>query len=180
MQRLDTTGRVIYVSSLSKAISPALRLGYAVLPPGMMSLYRRCKELSSGGSPAHVQKTLAHFIQRGLFERHLRRVRRIYAERRALLVAAIERHLPEMVSHQGSCAGLHLLVWVHRVRAAHWREFLLHASRRQVAVFAATSLFAKTPRCLPLMIAYGGIEAAAIEPGIRALAEAIRTWSEER
>jgi GntR family transcriptional regulator/MocR family aminotransferase len=145
----------------------------------MMSLYRRFKELSSGGCAAQVQRTLAQFIQRGLFERHLRRVRRIYAERRTALVAAIERHLQGMVSHHGSCAGLHLLVWVHGVRAVRWREFLLHASRRQLAVFAASSLFARTPRCLPLMLSYGGIDIAAIEPGARALAEAIRTWTDD-
>jgi DNA-binding transcriptional MocR family regulator len=65
------------------------------------------------------------------------------------------------------------------VRAGQWREFLRHASRKQVAVFAATSLFAKTPRSLPLVLAYGGIETAAIEPGVRTLAEAIRSWGDE-
>jgi GntR family transcriptional regulator/MocR family aminotransferase len=179
LKQLDTAGRVIYVGSMSKALSPALRLGYAVVPPGMMNLYRRLKEISSGGCAAHVQKTLAHLIQHGLFERHLRRVRRVYAERRAALVAAIDRHLGAMVSYHDSCAGLHLLVWVHGVRAVQWREFLRHASRKQVATFAATSLFAKTPRSLPLVLAYGGIETAAIEPGVRALAEAIRSWDDE-
>jgi GntR family transcriptional regulator/MocR family aminotransferase len=179
LKQLDTAGRVIYVGSMSKALSPALRLGYAVVPPGSMHVYRRFKELSSGGCAVHVQKTLAQLIQRGLFERHLRRVRRVYAERRAALVAAIERHLKGMVSYHGSCAGLHLLVWVHSVRAVRWREFLLHASRKQIAVFAATSLFARTPRSLPLVLAYGGIDTAAIEPGIRTLAEVIRSWSDE-
>jgi GntR family transcriptional regulator / MocR family aminotransferase len=176
LKQLDASGRVIYVGSLSKVLSPALRMGYAVLPSGMMPLYGRLKELSSGGCPARVQKTLASLIQQGLFERHLRRVRRIYAERRTVLVSAIERHLGTRVSYHDSAAGLHLLLWVHPVRAVRWREFLLHASSRQVAAFAATSLFARTPRSLPLMLAYGGIEAANIEPGIGALADAIGSW----
>jgi len=176
LKQLDTSGRVIYVGSMSKVLSPALRLGYAVLPHGMMALYGRLKELSSGGCTARAQETLARLIQQGLFERHLRRVRRIYAERRTLLVNAIERHLGAHVSHHDSRAGLHLLLWIHPVRAAQWREFLLHASDAGVAAFAATSLFARTPRSLPLMLAYGGIDAPDIEPGIRALAAAIRSW----
>jgi GntR family transcriptional regulator/MocR family aminotransferase len=176
LKQLDVSGRVIHVGSVSKVLSPALRLGYAVLPPGLMPHYMSLKELSTGAATAHTQRTLARFIQQGWFERHLRRVRRIYAERRALLTAAIDQHLAGIAHHQGPGAGVHLLLWVDAVRATRWREFLLHASRWHIAVFAATSLFAKPPRALPLILAYGGIEAAAIEPGIRALAQAIRSF----
>ena len=176
LKQLDINGRVIHVGSMSKVLSPALRLGYAVLPPGLMSHYSSLKELSTGAGTAHTQRTLARFIQTGGFERHLRRVRRIYAERRAQLTAAIDQHLQGTAHYQGSRAGVHLLLWIDAIRATQWREFLLHASRSQVAVFAATSLFAKPPRALPLIVAYGGIEAAAIEPGVRALAQAIRSF----
>jgi GntR family transcriptional regulator/MocR family aminotransferase len=176
LKQLDVSGRVIHVGSMSKVLSPALRIGYAVLPPGLMPHYISLKELSTGAATAHTQRTMARFIQQGGFERHLRRVRRSYAERRALLTAAVDQHLQGMAHYQGSCAGVHLLLWIDALRATQWREFLLHASRWQIAAFAATSLFAKPPRALPLILAYGGIEAAAIEPGIRALAQAIRSF----
>jgi GntR family transcriptional regulator / MocR family aminotransferase len=179
LKQLDGAGRVIYIGSMSKVLSPALRLGYAVLPPGLMPRYASLKELSTGGCPARTQKTLARLIQQGLFERHLRRVRRVYAERRAALVAAIDQHLPGVARYQDSCAGVHLMLWLDEVRALHWREFLLHASRLQVAAFAATSLFSKLPRSLPLMLSYGGIETSDIEPGVRLLAQAIGTFTGE-
>ncbi len=176
LKQLDTGGRVIYISSMSKALSPALRLGYAVLPPGLSRFYGRLKELSTGGSPARTQQTLARLIQQGLFERHLRRLRRVYAERRAALVDAIEDHLPGISHHHDSCAGMHMLLWIDGICGSQWQEFLLHASRLKVAAFAASSLYAKTPRSLPLMLSYGGIDAAAIEPGIRVLALAVRSF----
>ena len=180
LKQLDAGGRVIHVGSMSKVLSPALRLGYAVLPAGLMPHYAALKEVSTGSAATHPQRTLARFIQQGAFERHLRRLRRIYAERRAALTAAIDTHLAGVGRYQGSCGGIHLLLWVDAVRAVQWREFLSHAARGQVATFAATSLFARPPRALPLVLAYGGIATEAIEPGIRALAGAIASYGAVR
>jgi GntR family transcriptional regulator / MocR family aminotransferase len=91
---LDHGGRVLHVGSFSKTISPALRLGFMVVPP---ELGRRFGELAACLAPAPaaaVQRAVAEFLREGHYLRHLRRMKRLYADRRETLV----RYLREMAS----------------------------------------------------------------------------------
>ena len=85
---LDHWGRVLHIGSFSKTISPALRLGFLVVPPEMA---RRFGELAACLAPAPaalLQRAVAQFLREGHYLRHLRRMKRLYAARReALLVA---------------------------------------------------------------------------------------------
>src|SRR5258708_11639517 len=81
--------RVIYVGTLSKSLSPALRLGYAVLPPPLIEQYRRLKRLTDLHSPVLEQLILARFIEEGHLERHIMKMKRIYRKRREALIAAL-------------------------------------------------------------------------------------------
>ena len=75
LQSMDTDGRVIYIGTFSKALSPQLRLGYLVLPHALVSVFRQTKRLSDRHVPMLEQHVLNSLIESGAYERHVRHVR---------------------------------------------------------------------------------------------------------
>lgn len=82
IRSIDRSGRVIYVSTFSKALFPALRLGYLILPPALVGMFRNAIALMVRSVPEAMQMALANFIADGHFASHLRRMRELYANRR--------------------------------------------------------------------------------------------------
>lgn len=107
LRGIDRSGRVLYIGSFSKSLSPALRLGYIVGTRPLARLLARWKQLLSNGAAWHQQATLAEFMDSGAFPRHLRRIRAAYRQRRDALVDAIEARFPsaEIFGRRG---GTHL------------------------------------------------------------------------
>ena len=101
--------RIIHISSLSKVLAPALRIGWMIAPTGFHGELVRKRWATDLGSPALPQLALAELIDTGALERHLRRLRLRHRARRDAAVAAIGRHLPGC-RIEGIAAGLHLLV----------------------------------------------------------------------
>src|SRR5215211_5883732 len=93
LQGLDTDGRVIYLGTFSKVLFPALRLGYLVVPPDLVDAFVNARALLDRHSPILEQVVLADFIAEGHFLRHIRRMRALYAERQAVLLAAADEML---------------------------------------------------------------------------------------
>jgi GntR family transcriptional regulator/MocR family aminotransferase len=108
LQTLDRDGVVFYVGTFSKSLFPALRLGYMVTPPWAMAALARVRQLSDWHSDVLAQDTLALFIAEGHLARHVRKMRRIYGERRASLLDALSRHADSMLQPLAADAGLHL------------------------------------------------------------------------
>ncbi len=106
---LSSNEKVIYMGSLSKSISPTLRVSYMVLPSHLMKLYREKLSYILCPVPMLEQKILCRFIENGSFERHLNKMRTIYKKKRDTLVKAItEKNLG--IEVLGADAGLHLLL----------------------------------------------------------------------
>jgi GntR family transcriptional regulator / MocR family aminotransferase len=101
--------RVVYCGSVSKTLSPALRLGWAVVPPRLRDAVARVRAHSDLGTATLDQLALARFIERGEYDRHLRRSRAEYRRRRDALVAALREHVPGS-RIGGVAAGLHLVL----------------------------------------------------------------------
>jgi GntR family transcriptional regulator / MocR family aminotransferase len=99
--------RVTYLGSVSKTLAPALRLGWMVVAPDLVEGVTEAKALADGGSPQLDQLALARFVERGALDRHLRRMRGVYRRRREMLVAELDRHMPQ-VEIEGISAGLHV------------------------------------------------------------------------
>jgi GntR family transcriptional regulator / MocR family aminotransferase len=112
IQGLDPD-RVVYGGTISKILSPALRLGWIVAPPWLAADITRVKFREDIATEALGQLTLARFIDSGGLARHLRRVRPIYRARRDSLLAALRTHLPA-IQPSGEAAGLHLLLRLPR------------------------------------------------------------------
>lgn len=109
LRGIDRSGRVLYIGTFSKSLSPALRLGYVVGTRPLAQRLARWKQLLSNGPAWHQQATLAEFMESGAFQRHLRRIRTTYRLRRDALIGAIEARFPgaEILGRRG---GMHLSV----------------------------------------------------------------------
>ena len=107
---LDTAGRVIYVGSFSKVFSVGLRLGFAVVPDRMVGAVARTVQAAGTRASSVPQRPLARFIEDGGFHRHIRRMRRIYGQRRRLFLDLLRRRLGDRVAVTDHQAGMHLAV----------------------------------------------------------------------
>lgn len=108
LQTLDRGGCVLYVGTFSKSLFPALRLGFVVTPPWARSALTAAKHEADSHSATLAQDTLAAFIGEGHLARHVRRMRRIYASRRELLLQILDLSLARWFEIVPGSAGLHL------------------------------------------------------------------------
>jgi len=110
LHRLDRHGRVIYVGTFSKTLSPSLRLGFIVLPQSLAAPATALRALIDWQPPATLQATLLRFIVDGHLDRYLRRTRKIYSERHQIVTdfvrEAAEARL--LITPAPSFAGLHI------------------------------------------------------------------------
>ena len=167
LQGLDPE-RVIYGGTVSKVLSPALRLGWLVAPPELTSEIILAKFLEDFSAEALGQLTLARFIDSGGFARHLRRVRPIYRARRDRVLAVLGAHLPE-VEPSGEAAGLHLLLRLPEGRDPDQVAAL--AAKHDVQLENATWHWADRCAAPPaLLLGYGAQREHALAHGIEALA----------
>ena len=172
LQGLDPA-RVAYVGTASKTLAPALRLGWILAPAALAPALAVEKLAADSGSPALDQLALAHLIASGDHDRHLRRARRAYAERRDRLVDALARALPD-ARIEGAAAGVHLVlalpvaldpVALRKATAAHG--------------VAAESIAARHHGAPPggptrLVLGYGRIPTAGVDAAVAGLAAALR------
>ena len=113
LQALDRAGRVIYMNSFSKSLAPSIRISYMVLPAGLMAEFRRRLGFYSCTVPSFEQYTLARFLSRGHFEKHINRMRKFYRQRRNTVVSMLENcAFSEKLTILEQDAGLHFLLQV--------------------------------------------------------------------
>ncbi len=108
LQGMDSE-HVALLGSVSKTLAPALRIGWVLTPPLLLAALRELKRDDDFGSNSIAQHVLAHLLKSGLYDRHLRGLRRRYRQRRDALLQAIGHHLPDW-QVMGSAGGLHLAV----------------------------------------------------------------------
>lgn len=109
IKAFDTRGSVLYCASFSKTVSPGLRLGWAI-PGRYLSEFEHLKLVVNQASPTAPQLALASFVESGGFTRHLRRVRRQYADQMERMIAAVESSFPDYTRHTDPRGG-HVL-WI--------------------------------------------------------------------
>ncbi|WP_245590505.1 PLP-dependent aminotransferase family protein [Aneurinibacillus terranovensis] len=106
---LDKGGRVIYIGTFSKTILPDFRVGYAVLPPSLTETFCKAQQLFEPHTPSLLeQRALTSFMNSGLYQRHLRRVRRVYSQKYEVMRHTMKEKLPHLFELVDSDAGLHI------------------------------------------------------------------------
>lgn len=109
MYELDP-GKVIYIGSFSKTLSPALRLGYMIMPFGLTETLKREKAYSDVHTDALNQYTMAGFLDSGAFEKHIWKMKKYYIRQRKCLLKGLEHYFPGRHEVLGDASGLHLAV----------------------------------------------------------------------
>ena len=113
MQSLDHSGRVIYMNTFSKSLAPSIRISYMVLPPELMAEFRKNLGFYSCTVSSFEQYTLARFLSRGHFEKHINRMRKYYKMRRNQVLSALNRcAFADKLTIREEDAGLHFLLQV--------------------------------------------------------------------
>ena len=111
MFSMDDVGRVIYMNTFSKTLSPSLRISYMILPKPLMERYQQLLGFYSCTVPSFEQLTLARFLDEGYFEKHVSRMRRHYRVLRDGFLQLLERSAyAHKICVQGIDAGLHMLL----------------------------------------------------------------------
>lgn len=160
---------VIYIGSLSKSLAPALRLGWLVVPPALRDELIAARAVTDRFTTPIIQAAAAEFLRRGDLDRHLRRARRSYRQRRDVLIGAVQRHIPGTRA-TGISAGLHVVVRLPdgmdpvRIAASAGRHgILLHPLDH----YRASPARAGAPA---LVMGYSRLTCRQIEEGIQRLA----------
>jgi len=162
-------GRVVLLGTVSKSLAPAMRLGWVACPPHLTAGIVEEKRLSDRGSPVLDQLALARLIESGRYDRHLRRMRGVYAARRQALVDALARHAPA-VRLTGLAAGFHA---VAHLPAGVREEGVVAAARERSVGLYGMSAFRRSGATTPaqLVMGFGNLGERAIEEGVAAVAD---------
>ena len=114
LQGLDEFGRVIYAGTMSKILYPSLRLGYILAPEKLVEPMIKIRAVIDQHSPAIDQATLARFLEEGYFLSHIKRMRKLYAERREFFIENFNELLGKHFVLEVPEAGLHFVAWLRR------------------------------------------------------------------
>ena len=153
LQGMDAHDRVIYIGTFSKALFPAARVGYMVIPPALWTRFLESRFAFDIFTPTIYQRALAEFLQSGQFARHLRRMRSAYAERRDALLRGLDRHCGDLVQVHNSDAGLHVTVLLREGLDDH--EITAELGRRGLAAFTLSSSYVGPARRQGLLLGFG-------------------------
>ena len=176
LKGIDSAGRVIYVGTFSKSMSPSLRLGFMLAPPSLVSTFETALEAFSPGVPTSLQAIVAEFIDEGLFATHIRRMRKLYAEKCDLLFAAAQKWLTPWLELQPTNTGLHM---VGLLRSGLIGAEVSAAAASRGLTVAPISRFCMTPIDVEgLVLGYGGISHRQIAAGVSELAEVLEGCAE--
>ncbi|HLJ34731.1 MAG TPA: PLP-dependent aminotransferase family protein, partial [Ktedonobacteraceae bacterium] len=167
---LDKHGRVVYLGTFSKILSPALRLGYLIAPSPLRQRLEQAALLPTDYAAWPIQRVLLACMKEGHLDRHIRRMRRLYAEKRTLLsnLLAPVSHLAQI---HGLEAGLHVYLELHSELESTW--IVQEAYKRGVIVAPLSPFYLEKPDRNGLLLGYGGLTLSEISQGATILAEVI-------
>jgi GntR family transcriptional regulator/MocR family aminotransferase len=171
LQGLDREGRIVYIGTFSRTVFASLRIGYLIAPPSLVPAFTAAKWLSDLHSASLEQQTLAEFIENGMYERHLRRLRRRNTARRATLLDAVEKYLGDRVEMTGEGAGAQVVLWPRK----HVSEegVVAAAAKRGVGIYGIAHCFLRRPSRPGFLLGYARLTEGEIREGIRLLGEVL-------
>jgi GntR family transcriptional regulator/MocR family aminotransferase len=174
----DAAGRVIYVGSFSKVFSPAVRLGYMVLPPALRRDFVGARYLMDLGGASIEQAAMARYMASGAFERHLRRTVQATRLRRQRLLAGLAAHAHGWFDIDDSGAGMHVVAWLRGASHKQCEAFIAAAAARGLGLHPIAPHYMRRPRGAGLLLGFASLTPAEIDAAMlllgRCLAAALK------
>jgi GntR family transcriptional regulator / MocR family aminotransferase len=162
--------RVIYCGTLSKTLAPGMRIGWMVLPRGLVDRVASTRRIIDHCTAPLVQATATELLLRGDIDRHLRRTRRVYRARRDALVESIARWLPG-ATVDGIAAGLH--VYVRLPAGADEAVVAERALAKGVRVYPGATFWSGSSSGPALVLGYGTLQPDVADRGLQLVAEGL-------
>lgn len=171
IQSMDRSGRVIYMNTFSRTISPSLRISYMILPRTLLPKWQAAMGFYSCTVPSFEQMTLTRFLAEGYFEKHLSRMKKHYRAVRAQLFSVL--HTPQAVRQcavHDTDAGLHLVLELKNAPEPEALRALLRQSGLPDALLSDFFLDAPSPQAQKsIVLGYADAEPAQLEAALTAL-----------
>ena len=167
--------RLVHCGSLSKVLSPGLRVGWMVGPAELLGKATMCKQFSDAHTSTFAQATAAQYLKAGRMPATLAKVRAVYAERAAAMGNALRRDLGEAIEFVQPQGGL--FVWARLTGAggktANGGELAKRAIEQGVAFVPGAPFYANHPDHATLRLSFATVGVEKIEEGVGRLAQAL-------
>lgn len=183
LQGIDSSSKVIYLGTFSRAIAPAIRIGYMVLPEKLLDIYKRNFNFYSSTVSRVDQNIMKRFIEGGYFERHLNKTRKLYKNKHDLLIQNL-KIFGDKIQIEGENAGLHLVIKFHTGLSEN--EIIELAAKGSIKLYGLNEHYipvTETKNVInqtlspTILLGYANVQEKDIQDGIRNLFNILKNTS---
>ena len=178
LKQLDRSNVVIHIDSFAKVAFPGLRVGWIVAPPAAIERLRLVKQMTDLHTDQLAQAAFAEFLKRGLFQKHLARMRKIYTERLLVLDEALRKCMPEGVRWTKPEGGM--CFWLELPAGFDASELMMHARERGVLFAPGRYFYVQSPFPNTLRLGFASLSEKQIARGVSILADLLRIEMRKR
>ncbi|MFT3951928.1 MAG: PLP-dependent aminotransferase family protein [Oscillospiraceae bacterium] len=140
LQSVDTAGRVIYVSTLTKVLSPSIRCAYFVLPDALLEKYNAMYNFFNASLPTYHQMALSDFINDGMLDKHVREMSVINRRKFEIIIDVFEEYANDAITMLGSPAGSHVLIKIPQCRDEE--SLIAHMKTKGIGLYGTREYWA--------------------------------------
>jgi 2-aminoadipate transaminase len=178
LKQMDRSGLVIHIDSFAKVAFPGLRVGWIVAPAAAIERLRVVKQNTDIHTDQLAQASLAEFLRRGLFTKHVAKMRKVYSSRLDALDEALRKHMPEGTRWTKPEGGMCL--WLELPAGFDASELLIHAKERGVLFAPGRYFYVQSPLPNALRLSFAAMNEKEISRGILILADLLRVEMKKR
>jgi GntR family transcriptional regulator/MocR family aminotransferase len=173
LKALDEHGLVIYISSFSKVGFPGLRVGWIAAPRIVIDHLNRAKQRSDLHASLLAQAAIHEFARRGLLARHIKRVKKAYAQRRDAMLESLEKYFPDEAKWSRPDGGMS--VWVRLPDSLNSSQLLLQAVENGVTFISGDHFYASSPQQNMMRLSFTMAGPQAIEEAVKRLGNLMKS-----
>jgi len=178
LKQLDRSNLVIHIDSFAKVAFPGLRVGWIVAPAAAIERLRIVKQSTDLHTDQLAQSVLAEFLRRGLFAKHVAKMRKVYASRLLALDEALRKHMPEDARWTRPEGGMCL--WLELPPGFDASELLIHVKERGVLFAPGRYFYVQGPLPNTLRLGFAGLNEKQIARGVQTLADLLKVEMRKR
>jgi DNA-binding transcriptional MocR family regulator len=178
LKQLDRTNLVIHIDSFAKVAFPGLRVGWIIAAPAAIERLRLVKQMTDLHTDQLAQATLAEFLKRGLFQKHLGRMRKTYTDRLNALDDSLRKFMPEGVRWARPEGGMCL--WLELPPGFDASELMIHARERGVLFAPGRYFYVQSPMPNTMRLGFANLNEKQIARGVATLSELLRIEMRKR